>query len=343
MRIHRCVSIAIAIVAAASIFGCSSSSSSSGNGDSGTNVSTQQACADLESARCKKLSSCSTALLTIRYGDEATCEARQVPQCVSSQTATGTGATPAGAEACAGSVSTTNCDLYLGYDTVPGCAPATGSIRSGGACAYNGQCQSAWCAVPKGSLCGTCAAKPAAGDDCTATGTCGAGLYCGKTSHTCAAYVESGGACDTDDACDWGLGCVTPKGATQGTCQSLGKTAGTTCDNKGQTAARCDRSEGLWCPAAGQCQAFSGFAKTGDACGLIDAATYMACGGGSNCVVPTGGAGKGTCVGPSDVGGPCDTEGNGASCSSTAVARCVAPSGSTTGTCTALDSTKDCH
>jgi hypothetical protein len=340
MLIHRC---AFVVVAAASLAACSSSSSSSNGADTGTGATAEQACTDLGAARCQKLSSCSQALLTIRWGDEPTCEARQDPVCLSSQHATGTGATSQGAESCAAAVKSANCDVYLGYSTVAGCDAASGSGAIGAACAYSGQCQSAWCAVPKGSLCGTCATKPAAGDDCTATNNCGSGLFCGKTSHTCAPYAASGAACDSDDACDWGLGCVTAKGATQGTCQALGKTAGATCDGKAETAPRCDRSQGLWCTGAGQCQAFSGYAKTGDACGLIDATTYMACSGGASCVVPTGAAGKGTCVGPSDVGGPCDTEGNGASCSSTSVTRCVAPAGSTTGTCTALDSTKDCH
>jgi hypothetical protein len=243
-------------------------------------------------------------------------------------------------EGCAAALTASTCPQFLGNTPIAACEARVGTIANGAACAYASQCQSTYCSIPNGSACGTCAALPKVGDSCAITGDCGPGLHCGKTDQLCSAFATTGGACDKDDVCDLGLGCVGAKGTTKGTCQPLGGAEGATCDSKAQTAAGCDRSLGLWCPSTGKCAKISSFVKTGDPCGLIDATTYAACTGGANCIVPTGGAGKGTCMGPSNAGGPCDDSGGGASC--VLGSRCVVTGGAdagATGTCAAIDPT----
>ena len=69
--------------------GCSSST----NG--GSNVTAEQACADVAAARCQKLQSCNPQGIINTYGDLATCQARQSETCVTNLGAPQTANTPA--------------------------------------------------------------------------------------------------------------------------------------------------------------------------------------------------------------------------------------------------------
>ncbi len=333
---------------------CGSTSTSSSPTDTGTSTDTgggvdtgadgggatiDQACGDLAKARCAKLEACSAFLMKVRNGDQATCETREKAACIAALSASGTSAAPASAGVCASAITAATCATFFGNTPIPACATKPGAGAIGAACAFSGQCESTFCAVLRGSSCGKCAAVPKVGDSCSTTTEggegCGPTLHCGK-SGTCTAFVASGGACDKDSVCENGMACVTAKGAAKGTCQAFAATEGATCDFRTETAPSCDRSLGLWCPTAGKCAKVVNFAKSGEPCGLIDATTYATCTFGSSCDVPTGGAGKGTCVGPSAPGGPCDISGGGASC--VTGGRCVTSGdGGTTGTCVTTD------
>ncbi len=310
--------------------GCGGSSiadpaSSDGGADAAT---ADHACDDLARARCAKLQSCSAQELATRDGDLATCTTREKASCLSGLAAPGTASTASTASACAAALTAASCGEFLANTPIPACAAKAGSLASGAPCGFASQCQTTFCAVPKGSVCGTCASVPKVGDSCATIG-CGPGLHCGKTSQTCLAFVARDGACDGDKVCDVGLGCVTAKGATAGTCQPLVAAEGAACEAREQTLPTCDRAAGLWCPSTGKCACVTGYAKGGEPCGLVDATSFFSCSSGA-CVVVTGGAGKGTCAAASAEGGPCDTEGNGPSC--IVGTRCKA-TGGTTGTC----------
>ncbi|MGZ3423466.1 MAG: hypothetical protein ACXVEE_36735 [Polyangiales bacterium] len=294
--------------------------------DSGGDV--DGACAAVAKARCTKLGTCSATDLTLRFGDEATCESREKEACVGGLSAPSSGSTPSTAQACAAALGAASCTDFFSNTPIAACAAKVGGLANGAPCGFASQCQSTHCAVPRDAACGTCAPLPKIGDMCGASGGCGSTLHCGKDSNVCSAFAAKGAACDKDVVCDVGLGCVQAKGATMGTCQSFA-VEGAACDPKSQTAPQCDRSAGLWCSPAGTCAKISSFAKKGEPCGLIDAMTYAACSGGSSCVVPMGGMGKGTCQGPAELGAPCDPSGSTVDC--VQQLRCVGSG--TSGTC----------
>jgi hypothetical protein len=337
MKHHRLSSLVLVSLLTACGSASAPSSDDAGGGDAPLSI--DRACTDLAKARCTRLAACSDADLKLRDGDEATCETREKASCVNGLSAPATGSTPTTAEACASAIGAATCAQYLGFSPIAACAPKVGTLGDGASCTFSGQCASSFCAVPVGAGCGKCAAVPKVGDAChtedSAQG-CGPYLHCGKDSNLCVAYVASGGACDKNEVCDFGLSCVGAKTTTKGACQPLAAAVGATCDAKQQTAPGCDRALGLWCPSAGasagKCAPFTTYAKTGEACGTLDDVTYAACSGGAVCVVPPGGAGKGTCQGPANAGEPCDTSGNGASCITGA--RCVViGDAGTSGTC----------
>src|SRR5262249_17309280 len=161
-------------------------------------------------------------------------------------------------KACGDAITAATCAQFLSSTPLPACAANPGAIANGAACAFASQCQSTHCAIPNGSLCGTCAPLPKVGDPCGATGGCGPTLPCGKASNICSALGGKGAVCDKDVVCDTGLGCVQTKGTTMGTCVALAEEA-ETCDSKSQTAPQCDRAAGLWCTPMGKCSKITSF------------------------------------------------------------------------------------
>ena len=67
----------------------------------GSDLSRDQACTDLATARCGQLSTCSPADLTKRWPDASTCEAREKLACMDALAAPQTAATPTSDKACA--------------------------------------------------------------------------------------------------------------------------------------------------------------------------------------------------------------------------------------------------
>jgi hypothetical protein len=311
----------------------------SGGGGTGGATTAASACSSVAKARCQKRDACSDGVANkTAYGDEATCESREAASCETSLGAPGTGATPESVSACAAALPGTACADFAAGAVPDACNPATGSGADGSACAFNAQCASAHCAVPKDALCGTCAPAPKAGDSCAATGTCGKGLDCTKDTSICVAPLPAGGACAKDAPCAAGLSCVGATKTKTGTCQASGTTAGVACDPNQRTAPGCEKSVGLFCSAKSlKCEAIT-FAAPGQPCGAVgDGLT--ACTGGGVCVLPSATATAGTCAAPAADGAPCDVAKGGACLSP---AKCIVPTGAASGTCKLPDATA-CH
>ncbi len=306
--------------------GCSASVANIPDQDAAPSGPTaEQACAGLAKARCTKLEGCSMQELVTRDGDEATCESRDKAACLAALSASGTGATPLTVTTCATATTAASCTELLGNVPIAACATKPGELAANAPCGYSAQCQSAYCAVTKGTLCGTCAPLPKAGDSCATLG-CGPGLRCSK-SLICSSFATLDQPCDNDQACDYGLGCVQAKGAAEGACKPLVASEGAACDAKEQTAASCDRKAGLWCLGAGTCAKGAGYAKAGEACGVLDPTTVKSCTSGS-CLSPEGKIG--TCAASATEGGACNTS-SGPGC--VTGLRCVVSTEAGAGTC----------
>ncbi len=300
--------------------------SSDGGGTAGPTA--DQACADTASAHCARRDACTDNAWAVRnYGDLATCEARQVLGCVLSLGASGTGGTPTRVESCAAALPGVSCDDLFSGALPDVCLPATGTLAEGLACAFSAQCQTTFCKVAPGALCGTCGAVPKEGDPCADAADCGArGLACSGTLQTCYTPGASGGACGKDHPCGHALSCVGATATVDGTCDVAATTAGTTCDPNRKTAPDCDASSGLGCDAATLKCIAATYVANGQACDN----KLLQCPGGGRCVFASGAA-TGTCHIAATEGEPCDTSA-GPPCLSPA--RCVwADAAGTAGTC----------
>lgn len=293
-----------------------------------TGPTPQQACADLAAALCTQLATCASDAVPIRFGDEVTCKAREAASCANSLTAASTGATPNSVEGCAHAFPTVSCPDLINNTLPAACQAQVGKVPVGGACAFNAQCGTQFCAVVRNTNCGVCAAQPNAGESCVDLSSCGPGLKCVNGNTICAAAgTTAGAACDKDNPCGAGFSCVGSKAAamTMGTCQTAADTLGAACDPKRQTSAGCDQNAGLACdPTSKTCAALQ-LADVGAAC---DNAVTV-CTAGASCVIPTG-ANAGTCVAPPADGQPCDTA-SGPNCLN--LSRCIASGTGTSGVC----------
>ncbi len=305
-------------------------SSSNGN----TNVTPEQACADLATARCQKMQQCNPQGVLNTYGDLATCESRQAATCVTNLAAPQTANTAARTEDCAQATPGESCtDFELG-NVAPPCQPPVGPRDAGSPCAVSGQCATAFCLIERTTSCGTCAPQPTVGASCANSG-CGPGLVCDSRTELCAAPVVSGGSCGDSSVCTPGLTCILGAGADAGTCVPLATTVGASCD-LADGGTRCDGRQGLYCnvPEGRVCDRVADATAT-FACGTIDGGV-IDCTAGAFCQRP-GTSRSGICVAPAAEGGPCDTS-SGPGCSSPA--RCVLSSaGATTGTCVTTNPT----
>jgi phospholipase C len=303
------------LVAAAVGVGC-------GSGSTSSTLSADGSCADVAHARCARLLECSPTVTQIRYGDEATCEAREQQSCAHALAAPGNGNNPMHTEACAQAIPGWACTDFLnGTSTPAACAQATGSVASGQPCAFPGQCQSGFCAIAPGDACGTCAAAPHAGTPCARLTSCGSGLVCTSDTRTCEALATSVGApCGRGAPCGAGLSCVGASASAGGTCQSAAAQAGASCDPTLKTGAGCDRDAGLACNSQSLTCAPATVAAAGQACGDVGDQTAF-CAAGATCA-GAGAGHPGTCTAEAADGAACDPEGP--TCQP--LARCVAGS-----------------
>lgn len=283
--------------------------------DTGTPVdaaSPDQACKDYAYARCSRIQTCSTTQILIEFGSVATCEAYYRGSCDIGQSVPSSNTTPAHTIACTAAIANWACnDILFAENTPPACVIIAGSLANGAPCAVSGQCQSAWCARPYGSACGTCAAPPTNGAPCVTGAECGAGLTC--FNKACETHAALGSQCGATSPCDDGLTCVA------GVCSAGVTTSGAPCS---PTGAGCDEYAGLACNAqSGTCQTLL-VVGNGQACGEV---------ANQNQVCIAGNCARGSCVAGAALGASCALDGTGTCIS---FAECIATTdGGTTGTC----------
>lgn len=321
------------LAAAALSSGCNTSSFHAAG-----ELTSDKACDDYAAAQCAKLAQCEINGVQTRYGDNATCLARQKLTCTNGLAAPGTGNTPTTVEACVAALSPDaavayNCADYINSNPPVACQAHQGSEANGQACVFSAQCQSAFCAIPKGSNCGQCAAAPKAGDSCATTTNCGYNLVCSSATQACMNWGGANDSCDKGaSTCGYGFACALAANATTGTCQSWAK-LGAGCGTKLDPPVLCDNSEGLAC-VKGVCVVAS-LVAPGQSCGNLSAtladAGYAECSGASTCNIPDASL-MGSCAGPAQDNQSCDTS---ADVGCMAPARCIgtATDAGVTGTC----------
>jgi hypothetical protein len=302
--------------------------------DGGSGVSAQQACEDGASAYCTELATCSQIAIPSDYGDRTTCTARRTQSCVNALAAPGTGMTPATIETCVAAYSTWSCADFINGVPPAACRPQPGTGASGASCAFDAQCQSAFCSIPRGGECGQCANAPALGTSCADLAHCPSGLFCTKNSQVCTTHATSGGACDDDTTCGYGFRCVGADATKdiEGICTAAVSVDGGACDRTGATGSECDSALNLYCTKGDTCAPYES-ASSGQPCKFVsDAGTYTYCTGGATCDVSPASAQTGTCTGPAGDGQPCNTAADNACL---APAECIGAvvDGGVTGTC----------
>jgi hypothetical protein len=299
--------------------GCSSDTS---------NVTPQQACADVAAARCQKMQQCNPQGLLNTYGDLSTCESTQASTCVTNLAAPQTAQTPAHTEACAQALPGETCSDYLLGNVASACQPPAGPRAAGSACSVSAQCATAYCLIPRTAQCGTCEAAPGVAGSCS-NNACGPGLLCDSTTEQCVTPVAAGGSCADGSVCTPGTTCIGNTASTPGTCVAVADAVGASCD-LADGGTRCDGRQGLYCnvPLGRVCARVAN-ASVSQECGTVDGGV-IDCNAGAFCQ-KLGTDRSGTCVAPGGDGAACDTA-VGPACA--APARCVLSAvGGTSGTC----------
>jgi hypothetical protein len=272
----------------------------------GSDLSRDQACTDLATARCGALMTCSSADLQRRWPDADTCEAREKLACMDSLAAPETAATPTTMKDCADALAEEACPAFLSGDMPPtACLPQHGPRAAGAPCAFAAECASGFCSVADDALCGTCAAAPAPGASCATSG-CGPTITCVKSTMLCQIPGAATAACSKDLPCEAGLACVGATTTAMGTCQAEVTTQDAACDPKRMTGPDCSAAAGLTCDTQTMTCVQQPLAAANQPCGLIGT-TRTACSGGATCVIPQGEQ-MGLCVAPAADGGACNTD-----------------------------------
>jgi hypothetical protein len=298
-----------------------------------------QACTDLAQALCAKRASCTGgAGITRTNGDMSTCVTREELSCTIALDAPDIGNTPSTVEACVAAYATYSCADFLNGNPPAVCTPS-GGRANGATCAFNDQCQTAFCARDQNTICGACAPAPSPGDSC-ASSACGHDQTCIDATQTCAQEGDLNSACGAGAPCGAGLSCVGSTATVAGSCQVAVGMAGKSCGGAGN--AGCDGSLGLYCAGAAgakTCMLMT-YAADGAACGLMSDGTRVGCKAGT-CFTSAGAAASddtGVCKADAPDGAACDTM-LGPRCAPPA--RCVLGGTGTAGICTVPDA-KSC-
>lgn len=270
-------------------------------------------CASLADTICKSAEQCSPSVVSVQYGDAATCIARYVLACQAATTASGASVKPADYAACASAYAQLDCThlmaVFNGRPSPAACL-VYGSRADGKACGQSTQCASGYC-QPNSVTCGTCEEHQPAGAACKFISDCKSGLTCLASNAHCGQPEPAGASCKFSTDCALGLVCT-----SAGKCGKPGQ-AGASCT----TLTDCDVMQGLACNAQKAC-APAGFAKAGEACGLVNG-SFVACEGGAYCPIPQGQT-QGSCKAPAP---------DGAACSLAQGPPCLAPAACINGTC----------
>jgi hypothetical protein len=305
-----------------------------------SSVSPTQACADLGSAVCSKVSECAPTIFTEVYGDVATCSARSASSCEKALALPDTADTPDFAENCSKAYDSLSCGGALQNTPPVDCTRTQhGTIGDGSPCGAAGECASGVCQIDGTTGCGVCIEPAASGQPCKSTSDCQAGLVCAlkaappNATAACIAPVGNGAACSNAAPivpCQSGLIC-----GKNNTCIAP-LAAGSACD---PAASECDALNGYWCTFMGtRCVAVK-YATTGQTCGY-DSTT------GDLTVCSGGGAAPGllgACMNITNGQGTCAAAAaDGASCDAAAGPYCTPPALCLSGTCTVVDPST-CH
>ncbi len=285
-----------------------STATGDGSGDSGGSVSATKACTDNATSYCNQLSMCAPFLLTVQYGNLATCETRNTTACADVLAAPGTGWTGSVLEACVAARTALDCDDFLEGKPAPKACLVTGQIITSDPCRYDGQCGSGYCRYASGMSCGNCVNLGETGAPCTTSADCDGNLMCTSgTSGTCQPPSGVGATCGATTPCQQGLACISAM------CVQPSGLLGATC-NPANDSADCDYDQGLYCDSVSkECTEYL-TPQAGGACG---GSTPTACAGGGTCY-------KSACVPPVQ---------DGSMCAPATGLNCLYPSTCNSGTC----------
>jgi len=261
-------------------------------------TSAQQACTDNAGAYCKQLNTCAQFLVTVEYGDELTCVARQTPGCLDALAAPGTGWTGDKLEACVTARTALDCADFLHAKPQPNACRVTGLIATSDVCRYDQQCGTGYCRYAAGASCGNCVTLGATGASCTTSADCDGNLMCSGAG-TCQPPSSATSTCSTTMPCQQGLSCI------GGVCVAPGA-LGAMCATKNNNA-DCDYYQGVYCDGTSTACAAYAIAQAGDACG---SAVPTVCAGDATCF-------QSLCVAPAS---------DGSTCNAASGLNCMAPS-----------------
>jgi hypothetical protein len=278
--------------------GCSTAAGGSNTAARGS------AAGDVATATCDRLQACSPVLgLQMPYGDASTCTERQTVLYSSLLTASGTGWTSAGLEACAAAIPTLTCSDFLNHNLPAVCHPF-GQLRNGALCADGTQCQSGTCLIDATTTpttgCGTCGPALTGLQACNADSDCAWGSAClNLPMPRCGPLDAAGASCAGFNTCLRGLACV------DGQCGST-------------------KPAGQPCTGNSECDLYGGFACGGTCAPLPVVSAGQPCGFIGNANLSTQCESSGFCS--SGNGGTCQAALNdGAACDAMTGPRCLAP------------------
>ncbi len=295
-------------------------------------------CDKLAKARCAQLKTCAMFELERLYGDETRCVTVLTRLCVDDLTWPFTGDTPARVDACATATMNQTCADWSRGVALPACTVAEGRIERGAPCIASAQCDSRNCTIPANDLCGTCGEplrNRVAGQACTNTNQCVAGLICPALApRICQSPAKLDEACTDSLLCSAGLSCVGRGTGGLGVCRLLGA-EGAACDTTRRTAPTCETRAGLFCkldvadggasdpdagtdggadaappPTTGRCAKLA-LADVGGACRVVPDGDNIVCRSGATCqrpMVDSSASTMGTCVARVAADQACNTQ-----------------------------------
>jgi hypothetical protein len=252
-----------------------------------------QACTSFADAFCDRLQTCSSFVVSVLYGDVATCKSRWMMSCLPNFGIAGTSASPMRTSTCAQQIPSLACDKFINGDfaAATACLPAAGMVPLGGGCGDDAQCTTTFCARSATSACGTCQPTTPAGTPCV-QGSCSVATntVCPAGGSTCVKPKSGkvGDACTAQEECDVAnqVGCNT---VTSKTCIALTLSTGTCGANNPLNptmVAVCGKGGTCTGPFAGMC---TPVAQDGQTCSTTDTGAHCMfpakCIGG-RCVVP---------------------------------------------------------
>lgn len=170
--------------------------------DASVSPTVEAACSAFADALCAKIQSCTAFGLAALYVDVDTCKERQVLACKASSAATGQKGSADTLESCASSLSALSCPDVTSVKLGASCR-IPGTLANGGACGYDSQCASSFCALAGDKQCGVCAEASTQGGACV-NGACSAGYACSPSDSKCYApgTAQVGASCQRLSDCD---------------------------------------------------------------------------------------------------------------------------------------------